>query len=194
MPGAARPPIATAIPGGPVANLMRPLAAWTAVLAVALLAGCATPTDKPAADPLLGLCPQWVQGGGSESLGVHAADNATETRSLNATAATYQGRPLDLYRLRVDQLTVGGRLELRAFAADGKQLAIRDYRQAAPQLVPVVVFTDGSAVGHEFDVMLSPVSQNGTASPAPVELRFTAGGGAGEATLTVTYHYKVCGI
>jgi len=163
------------------------------VLAVALLSGCAAPTNGTAAQPLLGLCPQWQQGGGSASIGVNAPANGTDEHQLGPADPTFSGKPLDLYRVRVDTLSVPQRLEMRAFAADGKQLAIRDYRQATPQLVPVVVFTDGSAAGHEFDVFLSPVTQNGTAAPAPATLRFTSGGAASEAGLTVTYHYKVCG-
>jgi hypothetical protein len=177
----------------PVAPPMRPWALWTVVLVAGLLAGCTTPTNKTAASPLLGLCPQWMQGGGSDSLGVHVVGNASETRELGPAAATFQGKPLDLYRIHVDDLKLDGRLELRAFAADGRQLAIRDYRQAAPQLVPVVVFTDGTAADHEFDLFLSPVTQNGTASPAPATLRFTASGTDTVIDLTVTYHYKVCG-
>jgi len=158
-----------------------------------LLSGCTAPQDKAPASPLLGLCPQWVQGLGGTTIAAHLVGDANETHELGPADATFQGRPLDLYRLRVDQLAVQGRLEMRAFAADGKQLAVRDYRQQAPQLVPVVVFTDGTAAGHEFDVFLSPVSQNGTAAPAPVSVRLTSSGNESTISLSATYHYKVCG-
>lgn len=175
---------------------------WLAAAAlVALLSGCTVPTDEEAADPLFGLCPQWTQGPGRQVLdldlvgGFGNATNSTSTRDveLGPANATLGGRPLDLYRVRLDSLSVAdGRLELRAFAADGRQLAVRDYRQSSPQLVPVVVFTDGSAAGHEFEVFLSPVGHDDAGSPAPATLRWTADGNATVAA-TVTYHYKVCG-
>ncbi|MHB1260986.1 MAG: hypothetical protein ACYC2H_04640 [Thermoplasmatota archaeon] len=174
---------------------------WFAAAALAaLLSGCTVPTDEPAADPLFGLCPQWAEGPGRQVLdlalpgGSGNATNATATRDveLGPANATLGGRPLDLYRVRLDRLAVDGRLELRAFAADGRQLAVRDYRQVSPQLVPVVVFTDGSAAGDEFEVFLSPVGHDDAGSPAPVTLRWTADGNATVAA-TVTYHYKVCG-
>lgn len=182
-----------ALTGPAVGAPMRPSVVLLAAAAALLLSGCAAPTNKTASSPLLGLCPQWVQGHGGLSIGVHIAGAGNESHELGPADPNFEGRPLDLYRLHVDQLAVAGRLEMRAFAADGKQLAVRDYRQPSPQLVPVVVFTDGSAAGHEFDVFLSPVSQNGTAAPAPVTLRFTADGNGTSMALSVTYHYKVCG-
>ena len=168
---------------------MRRLAAL--LLLAPLLAGCAAPAeDKP--DPLFGLCPQWAQGPGGFSTGLHL-DNGTAASELGPANETYLGKPLDLFRVRLDKLSVGGRLELRAVAADGKQLAIRDYRQSTPQLVPVVVFTDGSAAGHEFDVFLAPVLHDAPASPAPVTLKWNATGPA-DVELSATYHYKVCGL
>lgn len=168
---------------------MRRLAAL--LLLVPLLAGCAAPEEKKP-DPLFGLCPQWAQGPGGASSGLHL-DNGSAQSELGPANDTYLGKPLDLYRVRLDRLSVDGRLELRAVAADGKQLAIRDYRQATPQLVPVVAFTDGSAAGHEFDVFLSPVLQDAPAAPAPVTLRWNATGPS-DVEFSATYHYKVCGL
>ena len=169
---------------------------WLAVATLAvLLAGCTVPEDGSDEDPLFGLCPQWQQGPGSHALAVELAGNRSdEDRELGPADPTFAGRALDLYRVRLGNLTVTGRLELRAFAADGRQLAIRDYRIASTeQLVPVVAFTDGSAAGKEFDVFLSPVTQGSQAAPAPVTLRFTSVSGASAADAVVTYHYKVCG-
>jgi hypothetical protein len=161
------------------------------LLLVPLLAGCAAPEeDKP--DPLFGLCPQWTQGPGAYAGGFHAA-NESVGRELGPANETYLGKPLDLFRVRLDKVAVDGRLELRAEATDGKQLAIRDYRQEAPQLVPVVVLTDGSAAGHEFDVLLSPILHGAAAAPAPVTLRFNVTGDAA-VEFSATYHYKVCGL
>lgn len=178
----------------PVARPMR----WLAYAALAaLLSGCTVPTDEPAEDPLFGLCPQWSDGPGRQVVDLDlraSSGNATSTREvvLGPANATFGGRPLDLYRVRIDRLSVDGRLELRAFAGDGRQLAVRDYRPVSPQLVPVVVLTDGSAAGHEFEVFLSPLGHDDDASPAPAALRWTAEGNATVAA-TVTYHYKVCG-
>jgi hypothetical protein len=169
---------------------MRRLAA--ALLPALLLAGCAAP-DEEQPDPLFGLCPQWAQGPGGYTAGVNPAANRSEERELGPANATHLGKPLDLYRIRLDRLEVDGRLEMRALAADGRQLAIRDYRQQAPQLVPVVAFLDGSAVGKEFDVFLAPVLHGADPAPAPVTLRWNSTGAA-TVDLSVTFHYKVCGL
>ncbi|HJQ93830.1 MAG TPA: hypothetical protein VJ874_06050 [Candidatus Thermoplasmatota archaeon] len=168
---------------------------WLAALALAvLLSGCTVPSDEPEQDPLFGLCPQWEQGPGSQALAVDVAGNVSEDRELGPAEASFGGRPLDLYRIRLGNLTVSGRLEMRAFADDGRQLAIRDYRIASTeQLVPVVAFTDGSAAGKEFDVFLSPVDHGSQAAPTPVTLRWTSESGASAVEAVVTYHYKVCG-
>src|SRR5688572_3740944 len=167
-----------------------------AVLAVAatLLAGCTVPDDETEQDPLFGLCPQWTQGPGETRLDLDLSGNESQDAEIGPANATIDGRPLDLYRIRVDNLSVGSRLEMRAFAADGRQLGIRDYRIAGTeQIVPVVAFTDASAAGKEFDVFLSPVTHGSAPSPAPVTLRWTPTSGTSSVDALVTYHYKVCG-
>lgn len=174
---------------------MRLLAAASAATLL-LLAGCTLPgaEDKEAEeDPLFGLCPQWVQGGGEQTAGLFLNGTSNRTLELGPAANESAGRPLDLYRFHLSTLDVDGRLELRAFDASGKQLAVRDYRQEQPQLVPVVVFTDGSAEGHEFEVFLSPLTTDGAADPAPVSLRWSLDGTTAEVVVDVTFHYKVCG-
>ena len=167
---------------------------WLVAAALAvLLAGCTAPTDEPEDDPLFGLCPQWSQGPGSQALSVRLTGNGSEESRLGEANATAAGKPLDMYRVRLDALAVDGRTELRAAAADGTRLNIRDYRQTSGQLVPVVVFTDGSAVGHEFDVFLSSVAHGSPAAPAPVTLLWTQASGETTVDATITYHYKVCG-
>lgn len=174
------------------ASVASPMRRLAALLLVPLLAGCAAPEEEEP-DPLFGLCPQWAQGPGGYTSGIHATASRSEERELGPANATHLGKPLDLYRIRLDRLDVDGRLEMRAVAGDGRQLAIRDYRQEAPQLVPVVVFTDGAAEGKEFDVFLAPVVHGGEAAPAPVTLRWSSTGDA-TADFSVTFHYKVCGL
>lgn len=176
---------------------MRILAAATLLI---LLAGCAAPTEDKQ-DPLFGLCPQWLHGPGQHTVGFHLPEgNATNATAaavrsieLGPAAAEFQGHPLDLYRVLVTKLEVDGRLELRAFDGAGRQLLVRDYRQAGPQQVPVVVFTDGEAVDHEFDVILGAVTSDAPGAPAPVTLRWTLDGADAEVGFDASFHYKVCG-
>ncbi len=178
-----------------VAPGVRILAA--ASLIALLLAGCAFPGTEPAKekDPLFGLCPQWEQGPGGYSSGAHLTPDARRTSNeIGLAPGEYQGKPFDLYRINLSTLDVDGRLELRAFDASGGQLAIRDYRQDEPQLMPVVTFTDGAAKGHEFEVYLSPVTQDkGPSHQPPATLQWTLDGEGAEVAFDVTFHYKVCG-
>ena len=162
-------------------------------LAATALAGCAQPGDDKEADPLFGLCPQWAQGGGEQKSSiVLSSANRTVTRELGPAAAEYLDRPLDLYRVRVDRLELEGDLDLRATSANGTRLSIRDYRIEDAQMVPVVSL-DPSAVGHEFDVFLSPVLHDGPLETAPASLVLSLDGSSAFLEISVTYHYKVCG-
>lgn len=173
---------------------MRPLVLLAVAAVAVVLSGCTVPDEDPEADPLFGLCPQWAQGPGSQPLQLQLAGNGSDSSELGPADPMNGGKPLDLYRLHIDELTVEGRTELRALAADGTRLNIRDYRlSASQQLVPVVAFTDGSAAGQDFDVFLSSVAHGSTPAPAPVTLQWTQVGGNTTASATVTYHYKVCG-
>jgi len=91
--------------------------------------------------------------------------------------------------VRVD---LDGVLELRAEAADGKRLTLRDYRLEDTQVVPVANI-DPDAVGNEFDVFLSPVLHDAPSAKAPVSLNWTLDGASAFVEYRVTYHYKVCG-
>ena len=169
-----------------------------AVLLLLLLAGCALPgaeeaEDEP--DPLFGLCPQWTQGPGGQTSGFHLGGNQTEHPvELGPANEEHEGLPLDLYRITLTNLSVQGRLELRAFDADGRQAGIRDYRLSAPQISPVAVFTDDGAEGDEVEVYLDPVTGEGSSFRAPVRLQWTIDDGSDAmVTFDVTYHYKVCG-
>ena len=167
---------------------------WLAAAALAaLLSGCVVPTDDSPADPLFGLCPQWEKGPGAYTLGLQLQGNESQERELGPAETLLNGKPLDLYRVHLDRLEVEGRTELRATAADGSRLNLRDYRQTPSQLVPLVVFTDGSAAGHDFDIYLSSVAHGSTGSPAPIRLLWTQVGGETTVDVTATYHYKVCG-
>lgn len=177
---------------------MRILAVASAVL-VSLLSGCTLPgSEKPddEPDPLFGLCPQWLQGPGGQTTGFALGGNATERSvELGPAAAEHQGFALDMYRITLTNLSVSGRLELRAVDAGGRQAGIRDFRQEAPQILPVIVFTDGNAKGNEFEVYLDPVTGEGSSFRAPASLRWTLQGEGADARVSfdVTYHYKVCG-
>lgn len=166
---------------------------WTVVALLALtLAGCAAPD---AGNPLLGFCPQWAQG---PEVKHGSYDGNGGAQVLEATNLTYLGRPLDMFRLRIDALSVkNGTLELRAFAFDndtrGTQRNWRDFRPVTPQSVPVLVL-DGSAVGHEFEATLTSIAQQERARPGPLQLAWNPSSGASvHVEYTVTEHYKVCG-
>lgn len=176
------------------ALVARPMRWLAAAALAALLSGCAVPEEEPEQDPLFGLCPQWQQGPGSFPLALAVSGNRSEDSEVAEANGTFDGRPLDLLRVHVNNLTVAGRLDLRAFSADGLQLGIRDYRIAGTeQIVPVVAFTDGSAAGREFDVFLSPVTHGSPAYPMPLTLRWSPAEGESTVDAVVTYHYKVCG-
>ncbi|HUR62403.1 MAG TPA: hypothetical protein VM286_08595 [Candidatus Thermoplasmatota archaeon] len=167
---------------------------WMAVAVLALtLAGCAAPE---AATPLLGFCPQWVQSPGEHR---HSYDGTAGLQVLEPGNLTYLGRPFDMFRLRIDALSVpNGTLELRAYASDngtrGTQRNWRDFRPVAPQSVPVVVL-DGAAVGKEFEATLTSIAQQDPARPGPLQLAWTPSPGTTvHVEYTVTEHYKVCGI
>lgn len=177
---------------------MRLLAA-VSIVAATLLAGCAFPNSEDDAeepDPLFGLCPQWVQGGGAQSSGFHLGGNVTQQAiELGPAAAEHQGFPLDLYRITLTNLSVQGRLELRAVDADGRGMGLRDFRLSSPQFTPVAVFTDDGAKGEPFELYLDPVTGEGSSYRAPVTLNWTLEGDGADAlvTIDVSYHYKVCG-
>lgn len=169
-------------------------AVWA--LAALLAAGCTAPTESDP-NPLLGLCPEWVQGPGEDPRTLEVGPDARE-QSVDlappGNATEHRGRPLDLYRIRIDKLEVaGGKLQLRAFA-EGRQLNWRDYRAALPQSVPVLTLENATLAEHEFDVHLSAIGQRDPAVPGPLTLqaRFE-GEGTARIEYTVTFHYRVCG-
>lgn len=201
----------------PVARAMRPPAVLLlSAMAALVLAGCAVPGEEAEEDdPLFGLCPQWTRGPGGQAgsfvLPAAAAGNGSAAGNasdggagpagtvshevvLDAVQAELDGQPLDVVRVALERLDVDGRLSLRAFDAEGDQLAVRDYRQPAPQLVPVVVMEGGRDGDLEFDVLLSSLTHDAPQAPGPVTLRWTLDGAAADVAFAVTYHYKVCGI
>src|ERR1041385_1378282 len=163
-------------------------------LAALLLAGCAGLPAKPVQDPLFGLCPQWEQGPGGQTGGLLLnTSGAAQTRELGPAQATWHNRTLDLYRIRMDTVNTTGPVEMRAYAANDHQLGLRACRIGrGGQIVPVVTL-DNAATGHEFDVFLSPVTQDGEAAPGPVHLTWSLqGDGSADLAYSITYHYKVC--
>lgn len=169
---------------------MRPLL----IAAVALsLSGCAAPEDGEGTDPLFGVCPQWMQGPGEQQGNVALTGPGAQQTLVGNVTPRHLDRPLDLLRIQVTQADVDGDLELRAVAADGSRLNLRDYRLPDVQTGPVVHLA-GDADGKEFDAFLSPVLQDGLAAPMPVQLNWTLDGGSAQVAYTVTFHYKVCGL
>ncbi|MCA1812195.1 MAG: hypothetical protein LC623_09335 [Halobacteriales archaeon] len=169
-----------------------------AALLLVALAGCAAPEQ---ANPLLGLCPQWVAEPGAGHPGSHDGGNGTQV--VQPQNLTHLGRPFDLVRLKVDSLE-GGPVELRAYAmangtggngngTRGVQRTWRDFRGEAPQAVPYLVLGP-SAVGHEFEAALTSIAPGDAPRPGPVELAWTLpAGGTAHVAYTLSYHYKVCG-
>lgn len=164
------------------------------VAAALLVAGCAAPgEDKKQQDPLFGLCPQWVQAPGGVTGVIELGQNGSLARELGPANATYLARPLDMFRIVVTKVEVDGTLELRATAANGDRLSLRDYRLGKSQIVPVATI-DPSAAGQEFDVFLSSVLEDGPTAPTPASLQWQLDGTHASVDYNVTYHYKVCGL
>lgn len=165
-----------------------------AVLALTLLvAGCAEPGGEKEDDPLFGVCPQWAQGPGGAQEAVQLASDATILETLGEGAPErYLDRPLDLFRVTVQRVEADGVVELRAQAADGQRLTLRDYRLGETQMVAVASI-GADAAGQEFDVFLSPVLEDAPAAQLPASLNWTLDGASAFVQYNVTYHYKVCG-
>lgn len=133
----------------------------------------------------------------------------------NGTGWTHGGHPLDLYHLTMRNVTVAGRLEMRAYGGenhtigvDQGRLMVRDYRVANGTPLGTMLELDAAAAGHAFDVLVSSISFDDGAAPSPIHLEWRlapnaaprAGTAPAEtrtpsATLefTVTYFYRVCG-
>jgi hypothetical protein len=163
-----------------------------AVALALLLAGCAAPGDEKKEDPLFGICPQWAQGHGGETGGFRLTGDGSERKELGPAEERYLDRPLDMFRVNIVRLEVDGVLELRAEAADGERLKIRDYRLDKTQIVAVANIGP-DAVGQEFDVFLSPVLDDAPSAQLPATLNWTLDGASAFVEYNVTYHYKVCG-
>ncbi len=177
--------------------------------ALVLFAGCAAPVDEED-DPLVGLCPAWLQGPGEAAAGAHlgpARNVSVEIApppgpdsSDPQVAAGYivDGRSLDLVRVRIAGLAAtDGLVELRAHSGD-RQLVIRDYREETAQLKPSVVLGPPDA-GQEFDVLLSPITHGSAPQPGSVRLEWSFSGvsldsATADVTATATFHYRVCGV
>jgi hypothetical protein len=167
-----------------------------AVLLV-LLAGCIAPETEPTRE-LLGYCPQWVPGPGQFAGSVEVDAEARDASVEISPELRNGGRPLDVYRLRLDRLEVeGGVLEVRAHVlnstAPGRNFF--DYRQVAFRSVPFLVLAKAEDVGAEFDVVLSPVSHGETVESKALRLDWTFVGASGKASAeyTVRFLYRVCG-
>lgn len=164
-----------------------------ALFAVSALAGCTGGGEDADEDPLIGLCPQWVQGPGEQEGSLRLAGGNSTRQELGPANATHLDRRLDLYRVRIDVIDVDGSLQMIAESADGNRLAIRDYRRDDSQVVPAVNLGP-DAENRDFDVLLSSLLEEGPVARTPVHLNFTLDGSSARVDYTVTFHYKVCGI
>lgn len=176
---------------------MRALARVGLLILLALplaLSGCTTPKGEKPTDQLFGLCPQWTQGPGGQTTGFHMTPAEPKKEyELGPAEATWQNHTLDIYRVRLVEMNVTGRLEMRGFSADDKQLMVRDYRtDSGAQMVPVIAVGDGDR-GQEFDIILSSVRHNSPSAQTPIRAEWTLEGEDASVEYTVTYHYKVCG-
>ena len=172
---------------------------------VALLAGCFQPAEEET-DPLLGWCPQWMQGDGQDAVeGALDASTATATALLvpttdesgNATPLlNLDGHAFDLLRIRLGEVHVdNGTLRLQVEDIDGNRTTVlRDHRLPVDrQVQPYAEFPE-DAGDVLLEAVLNPIDAQTDLHSGPLRLQwsFTGGGNAswaGEAT----YHYRVCG-
>jgi hypothetical protein len=178
---------------------MRGLASLLLLLA-GTLAGCLDETAAPP-QPLLGLCPQWVQGPGfvpvdlalaaGEMRVVRVVPPGADPVNRTGPGWVFHGRSLDLVRLQFSYAPAAS-LSLRATrGSDASLLGILDYRDGR-HIVPSIAFAASPAADEPFDVILTAISQNEPPAPGPVELRFTAQSDT-HLVGNVTFHYRVCG-
>ena len=169
------------------------------------LSGCFVP-DEPEGPRLIGACPQWQDGPSLPNQVVEmeampgAPDKETSPQLANVT---FNGRPLNRYRVVVNRMEVsGGVLELRAFVSEGRtQRNWYDYRAPGQHFasVPVLNFRAGDDVaGQEFDTLLTPVTQSDPGQGSPMELEWTlnataSGPARARVEFTVVPGYRVCG-
>ena len=154
---------------------------WPIVLLTFLLAGCTLPEEEEV-EPLLGVCPQWLDSEWTGTAG--AALNASRpghTMVLvplhNGTPVLSQdGQPLDRYTLRFTNLRIsGGTVEVRAFLDSTEaQRGILDHRDDDGTMSkPFLTFGPATNVtGVEFEVFLSSIEHGST--PQSDALRLTA--------------------
>lgn len=174
--------------------------AWlVALLLAAPLSGCFGQEEEERPDPLVGWCPQWVQGPLSQPVAGNVT-GGTQTTHLGpqadgAFSPSHDGRPLDLYRLRLNVTVSGGGLRLAAYNADdGTSAILRDTRfEPGQQVQPFARFQE-DASDVVLEALLNPVDRQTDLVSAPLRLEWTA---EDNATATwsgdVTFHYRVCG-
>lgn len=176
---------------------MRP---WLLVLLLATpLAGCFGEEEEKQEDPLVGWCPQWAAGPqtatvqGNLTNGVQEAYVAPQVDG--AFAPEHEGRPLDLYRLRLNVTVDGGELRLAAYNGDsGTSAILRDTRFAPGQQVQPFARFGENATDVVLEALLNPVDLQEDLASAPLRLEWSVDNGTAAAWQgTVTFHYRVCG-
>ncbi len=162
---------------------------WLPVaLLVLSLSGCVAP-EEAAEDPLVAVCPQWVEGPDAATGNATAVPGGValvlEPTRDGDLAALHDGFPLDLYVLEVRS---EGPVVARAATTDGRNLLLRDAAAAEPDSRPSLA-ADGEA---SWAVYLTAVTHGTPADPSGVVLNLTADAPT-EVAVTATPWYRVCG-
>ena len=158
-----------------------------ALLLVLSLSGCVAEEEAPE-DPLIRVCPQWIQGPAVE--GSASVQNGTATLELAPTrngtlVGEHQGFPLDLYVLTVDTTAP---VRVRAATGDGRDLLVRDASAPEPDSRLSIEVEERGEVA----LYLTAVAHGTDPDPSAVRLTLESAGSA-DVTVTGAAWYRVCG-
>lgn len=161
------------------------------VLMLALaLSGCVSDEEEPE-DPLIAVCPQWVEGPYAleASAAVGDATEVTLAPERNGTlAAEFDGFPLDLYVLTVE---ASAPVTVQAATGDGRNLLLRDTSAPEPDSRPRLT-VEGTA---QVALYLTAVAHGTEADPSEAVLTLAPAEGTetAQVSITGTAWYRVCG-
>lgn len=158
-----------------------------ALLLVLSLSGCVSDEEAPE-DPLVGVCPQWIQGPAVE--GAATVENGSATVDLAPTrngtlVAQHDGFPLDLYVLTVETTAP---VRVRAETDGGRDLLVRDASAPEPDSRLGIDVEERGEVA----LYLTAVAHGTEPDPSGVRLTLESDGAA-EVTVAGAAWYRVCG-